>query len=359
MYFRRSMADRPASATRAGPAVQAARQLDGQREDGQRPAERRVVVQRGVATDRAQPGMRVGQSRREPDAGPAADAGQHRHVLLALVLIGHDVADDARRRLEPVQLLAGLGIDRLQVAFQRAVEHHAALGRHRAGPDGELLRIGPDDLALGRIPGDEVAHVGLPGRRIHRQCRTDIGLARSVRHAERLVVHAHVVGRHVEQLGLRRIRRRLLVLAAQRGRADALRVHVFAGLARRVLRHDVRPAVGRTALVHVDAGGPVHRRIVFRRHQQLAGRAVQRVAEPVAVEVHQRRNGLSADVLVRQDHLVDAVIVPLIVRRHLIDPASPCRYRHRGRRSSSTTCCRLAAASGSRSRDCPNRSRSG
>ena len=54
------------------------------------------------------------------------------------------------------------------------------------------------------------------GRRIHAERRADEGLARRVRDLERLVVHADVVGRHVEQAGARRVRCRLLVLGAER-----------------------------------------------------------------------------------------------------------------------------------------------
>ena len=48
--------------------------------------------------------------------------------------------------------------------------------------------------------------------RIHGQRCADIGLTRGVADLERLVIHADVVGRHVEELGLRRVGRRLLVL---------------------------------------------------------------------------------------------------------------------------------------------------
>src|SRR5262249_49329801 len=42
------------------------------------------------------------------------------------MLVGGHVADDAGRRLELVEFLAGLGVDGLEVAFERSVEHHAA-----------------------------------------------------------------------------------------------------------------------------------------------------------------------------------------------------------------------------------------
>ena len=48
---------------------------------------------------------------------------------------------------------------------------------------------------------------------------------------------------------------------------------------------------GRPGL-HVDVGRPVHRRVVLLGDQQLAGLAIQRVAEAVAIEVHERLVGL-------------------------------------------------------------------
>src|SRR5262249_13295348 len=230
---------------------------------------------------------RVSQTSGKADPGPAAYTGQYSDVLLATVLVGHHVADDARWRLELVQFLAGLGINRLQIAFQRAVEHDTARRGQGTRPHREQLRIGPDDLAGLAVPGNEVAHIGLASRREHRQGRPDIRLARRVAHSDRLVIHADVVGRHVEQLGLRRIGRRLLVLRSQRRRADAGGVVILAARLGRVFRHDRWPTVVRRVLVHVDAGGPVDLRIVLFGNQKLTGLAVQRVAETVAIKVGQ------------------------------------------------------------------------
>jgi len=81
----------------------------------------------------------------------------------------------------------------------------------------------------------------------------------------------------------------------------------------RVLIENLGQAVGRRALVHVDARGPVDLRIVLLGHQQFAGAAVERVAEPVAVEMGQELALGAADLLVAEDHFVDAVIVPFIM----------------------------------------------
>src|SRR6267378_5389452 len=259
-----------------------------QREHREVAAERGVVAQRRVAANSAETRGWIGQTGREADAGPAADPGQYRHVLPAALLIGGDVADDAGWGLELVELLAGLGVDRLEVALQRAVEHHTTGGGQRTRPDRELLLVRPGDLAGLAVPGDEVTHVGLAGRRIHRQRRPNIGLACRVAHLERLVVHADLVGRHIEQLGIRRIGRRLFVLGAEGGRADALVVMVLALLVGRVLIDNLGTAIGRRVLVHVDAGGPVDLRIILFGNQQFAGGAVERIAEPVAVEVDRK-----------------------------------------------------------------------
>ena len=239
-------------------------------------------------------------------------------MLLAAVHVRGDVADDARRGLEAVELPAGIGVHGLEIAFQRAVEDDVAGGRERAAPYRERFGVGPDDLPAAGVPGYEVAQVRAAGRRKHGKSGADVGLAGGVGHLERLVVHADVVGRHVEQAGPRREGRRLLVLGAERGRTDVGGVHVLAVVVGRVARDHLRAAG-----IHIDVGRPVDRGIVFLGDQQLSRLAVERVAEAVAVEVDHRLARRPADVDVGQDHLVDAVIVPFVVGRHLIDP-----FRH-------------------------------
>src|SRR5262249_23585726 len=132
-----------------------------------------------------------------------------------------------------------------------------------------------------------------------------------------------------------RVGRRLLVLGAERGWAGALGVVVLAVVRGRVLVDDLRTSVGRRALVHVDASRPVHLRIVLLGDEEFAVGAIERIAEAVTIEVDEGLARGAADVLVGEDHLIDAVKVPLVVGRHLIDPlghagirvAGP--YRHR------------------------------
>src|SRR5262245_30182741 len=106
------------------------------------------------------------EARGKTDSRPAADAREHADELLAVVLPGVDVADDARWCLELVQLLADVvRVDALQVALERAEAGDAASGHERAAPHGESLRLGLHDLAGARVPHDEVAHAAVAARR--------------------------------------------------------------------------------------------------------------------------------------------------------------------------------------------------
>src|SRR3981081_211211 len=53
----------------------------------------------------------------------AADAAHDRHVLLTVLLPGDRLSDDARRRLEAPQDLAGLSVEGLEFAGHDAGEH--------------------------------------------------------------------------------------------------------------------------------------------------------------------------------------------------------------------------------------------
>src|SRR5256885_14546478 len=105
--FRSSMADEPTRGT--SHASERGWHLLRQRKHRECSAQRRVVAQRGVAADCAEAFGWFGQTCGKADTRPAADAGQHGHILPAALLIGRDVADDARRGLELVKFLAGLG----------------------------------------------------------------------------------------------------------------------------------------------------------------------------------------------------------------------------------------------------------
>src|SRR4029077_2355886 len=129
------------------------RSVSRQRKHSELAAQRCIVLQGSIATNGTQALGGFREAGGKTDAGPAADAGQDRNVLLATMLIGGHVSDDAGRRLELVEFLARLGVDGLEIAFERAVEHHAAGGRQGTRPHRKQLFVRPDDLAGLAVPG--------------------------------------------------------------------------------------------------------------------------------------------------------------------------------------------------------------
>src|SRR4051812_41596895 len=87
--------------------------------------------------DRKNPQRAAGRHFRKPlVAGEqrvdAAVAGSDGNVLHAVLLPGHRLSLDAGAGLELPELLAGLGIESLELAGQRAREHDAAPSRQHA-----------------------------------------------------------------------------------------------------------------------------------------------------------------------------------------------------------------------------------
>ncbi len=171
-------------------------------------------------------------------------------------------------------------------------------------------------MAVARIPGDDRAAVAARTR-IHLHDGADVREAGLILNREGFVIHAIVIRRHDEVAGLRIERGGLLIFTAHGRRTDA--GDVLARL--RGLGGDD----GRTAGRHVHFRRPVYGRVELLREQQFAGAAVQLVSEPVAVEVHERRDLLAVDGNVGEDHLVHAVVIPRVVRRHLIAPLRQAR----------------------------------
>ena len=128
-----------------------------------------------------------------------------------------------------------------------------------------------------------------------------------------------MICRHVEQAGIRRECRWLLVLGSERSRADSLHIDVL--LLRRVLRVEKGTAVGLGVLVHIDLCGPVDRRIVFFSDEELTVDSVECVGESVSVEMNEKLSRRPADILLGEDHFINAVVVPFVVRRHLVNPS--------------------------------------
>src|SRR5262249_27956874 len=123
--------------------------------------------------------------------------------------------------------------------------------------------------------------------REHGERGANVRLTSRVRNLEGFVVHAHVVRRNVEETRQRRVSSWLLVLRTESRRADALVVHVrtLAVVEGRHLGVTDRTAIGLAALVHINAFGPVDRRVVLLSNKQFARCTIPGVAEAVTVKV--------------------------------------------------------------------------
>src|SRR4029077_532727 len=243
--------------------------------------------------DCAQRGGRIlgADTERDARAGPAAHSGEHGDVLLAIGSeIRHRVPDDARRALELPEQRPGGRVDGLEPAFHRAVEHDAARGRERAAVRGQVLLDLPLDLTDRRIPRDEPATVTARARE-HAYDRADVWLARRVLHFHALVVHADVVYGDIEEIGLRRVSGRLLILEADGGGSDTLGVLLRGGPELRIPDRDARR--------EIDLRRPIDRPVGL-GDQHLAVRPIERIAEAVAVEVRQRLHRLPTDRRVKE-----------------------------------------------------------
>src|SRR5882724_7395239 len=288
-----------------------------EREDRQHPTLGGELTRIAERAERAQTSGRIlgTDTGGHADAGPATDARIHRNVLLLVrPRVAHRVADDARGGLELPEFLAGLGVNRLEPAFHRAVEDQAAGGRHCAAVSREVLLDLPFHGAGHGIPGDETATIAARARE-HPHDGAHVGLACRILDLDALVVHADVVGRHVEQAGNRRIRRRLLILEADRRGADALGVLLrggpVLGILLRYAGGDHTLDRGAGALAH----GPVDRAVGI-GDDHLAVGPVDGVTDAVTVEVGEQLLAAALE----QHVLVHAVVVPLIVRCHLVGP---------------------------------------
>src|SRR5438105_9897961 len=75
----------------------------------------------------------------------------------------------------------------------------------------------------------------------------------------------------------------------------------------------------RAAGLHVDLLGPVGGHVLGGAQQRAVG-TVEHIGEAVAIEVHQDLARLAVDGRIFEHVLVDAVVVPLVERRHLVRP---------------------------------------
>src|SRR5690606_907428 len=86
-----------------------------------------------------------------PQWNRAAVTGGNADVLLTILFPGDRRGNDPGAGLELPQLLAGLGIERLEVAIACAGEHQVARGRQDACPQRQRFLVLPFHLAGGRV----------------------------------------------------------------------------------------------------------------------------------------------------------------------------------------------------------------
>jgi hypothetical protein len=139
-----------------------------------------------------------------PQRHRAAVAGLDADVLLAVHLPGDRHRDHAGAGLELPQLLAVLGVESLDVAVRGAGEQQAAGGGQGAGPQRELLLVLPGDLAGLRVDGAQDADVVVK-QLLDAEALAQVGGAGLVGDLLGPVVHRPVVGRDVEQAGVRAV----------------------------------------------------------------------------------------------------------------------------------------------------------
>src|SRR3954449_4279018 len=153
-----------------------------QRKDMQHAAFHGVLRQVAHRVDEAERGRSVARIDLSGDdrAGPAANAGEHRDVLLAIrAAVAYGLADDAGARAEAPQHLARVRIERLEDAVHRAVEDDAARGGERAAPHREVLLHRPALLRRDGVPGAEFAAMAARAG-LHPDLRADVRRAGDV-----------------------------------------------------------------------------------------------------------------------------------------------------------------------------------
>src|SRR6516225_8038087 len=194
-------------------------------------------------------------------------------------------------------------------------------GRPRGALRGTWLRslgLGDSTVLAARLNAGDL-RLGVAGRLVGIYDAIGASAAQQrgvvVRDLERLVIHADVICRHIEDPGLWREGSRLLVFRTKRRGTDLPGIVILTPGLRAVLLDHLR-----LAGLHVDVSGPIDLWVVFFGDQQRPGLAIERVGEAVAVEMDEGLGLLALHIEVGQDHLVDPVVIPFVVRRHLKHP---------------------------------------
>ena len=130
-----------------------------------------------------------------------ADAAQHGHILPVAIGPSHGLANDAGPGLELPELLAGIGVERHELAGLGAGKDQVAAGHDRAAPVGDIKTDFPFGLARERFNrpevGDRFIRLGDPLRLT--EIDPEVELSGDIFRFRELIGHAHFQGIGINQ----------------------------------------------------------------------------------------------------------------------------------------------------------------
>ena len=257
------------------------------------------------------------------DAGFNAEgcsvAGHHCHVLFAVNLVGHGPGQHRGLGVVRPEAFAGVGGIGDELAVGGALEYQVAGRRQHAAVPGYREFHGPARLLFKGVPGQQVAleqfRYLLLDCRVFRHGGDDgvqAGVHRDLAELEffHFLVHpGQVLGRDIDQPGVRMVGHGLPVMAAGRGRRTGELAVLITGIGR----------FHGTPGAHVDTQSPVHFDEGFGREQFAVG-AVDDVEEAVFRRLHEHFAGFAADLQVSQQDVLGGGEVPGVAGCGLVVP---------------------------------------
>lgn len=251
----------------------------------------------------------------------AALAHFHGDVLLAVDGVADGRGHDRALQRGAEQVLAGACVVRVKIAGSEPLEHQATAGGEHAAVPRALVVDAEHFLLRDRIPGRQPALQGLGhfGLDLGVVRQADFGHVQAQVEAHRVqlrVVAGHVaewnlLGRDIDQAGLRAVGHGLPVVATQIARQAQ---PWFAGQGIQRIRHGVGAAG-----LGVQAGGPVDRHVGF-AGQEFTGGRVQHVEEAVLGRMQDHVALLARHRDVGGDDVLGGGEIPLVLRGFLEVP---------------------------------------